>query len=149
MRSGSRAVTLLVGFFLAFSTLVLAQTATTSLHGTVYDPKGAVLSGAEVTIINPATGFTRKAKSDNQGNYQFLELPPAKYDVSAEASGFATTKQSAVALFVATPATLNITMQVTGGTVTVEVTGTSPLVNTQDASMGHAFEANQIADLPF
>ncbi|MGA8213742.1 MAG: carboxypeptidase-like regulatory domain-containing protein [Candidatus Sulfotelmatobacter sp.] len=149
MRSGSRVVTLLVGLFLAFSTLVLAQTATTSLRGTVYDAKGAVVSGAAVTIINPATGFTRTTKSDNQGSYQFLELPPARYDVAVAAPSFATLKQSGVELQVATPATLNVTMQVTGGTVTVEVSGTTPLVNTQDATMGHAFGADQIADLPF
>jgi hypothetical protein len=149
MRAGSRAVTLLVGFFLAFSALILAQTATTSLRGTVYDAKGAVVSGASVTITNPATGFSRTIKSDGQGNYQFLELPPAKYDLTVVGSGFATLKQSGVELQVATPATLNLTMQVTGGTVTVEVSGTTPLVNTQDASMGHAFGADQIADLPF
>ena len=149
MRSGSRVVTLLVASFLAFSTLVLAQTATTSLRGTVYDAKGAVLSGATVTITNPATGFSRKTKSDSQGSYQFIELPPAKYELAVEASGFATMKQSGVELLVASPATLNVTMQVTGGTVTVEVMGTTPLVNTQDASMGHAFGADQIADLPF
>jgi len=149
MRSGSRVGTLLVGFFLAFSALALAQTATTSLRGTVYDPKGAVVSGAAVNITNPATGFSRTMRSDNQGNYQFLELPPAKYDLAVNAAGFAALKQSGVELQVASPATLNITMQVAGGTVTVEVSGTAPLVNTQDASMGHAFEADQIADLPF
>jgi hypothetical protein len=148
MRSGSRVGTLLVGF-LAFSALALAQTATTSLRGTVYDPKGAVVSGAAVNITNPATGFSRTMKSDNQGNYQFLELPPAKYDLAVNAAGFAALKQSGVELQVASPATLNITMQVAGGTVTVEVSGTAPLVNTQDASMGHVFEADQIADLPF
>src|SRR5271165_7068923 len=149
MPSGSRVLTLLVGFFLAFNTLVLAQTATTSLRGTVYDAKGAVLSGATLTITNPDNGFSRTTKSDNQGSYQFLELPPAKYELAVDASGFATMKRSGLELLVASPATLNITMQVTGGTVTVEVQGTTPLVNTQDASLGHAFEADQIADLPF
>ncbi|MFZ0420539.1 MAG: carboxypeptidase-like regulatory domain-containing protein [Candidatus Sulfotelmatobacter sp.] len=145
----ARVVTRLVGFFLAMSALVLAQTATTSLRGTVYDAKGAVVAGASVTINNPATGFSRTIKSDGQGNYQFLELPPAKYELTVDARGFATMKQSGVELQVASPATLNINMQVTGGTVTVEVSGTAPLVNTQDASMGHAFGADQIADLPF
>src|SRR5271170_7939375 len=149
MRSGARVVILLVGFFLAFSTLVLAQTSTTSLHGTVFDAKGAVVAGATLTIRNPATGFTRTAKSDSEGRYQFLELPPAKYELAVDASGFAPLKQSGVELQVASPATLNITMQVTGGTVTVEVSGTTPLVNTQDATLGHAFGADQIADLPF
>lgn len=149
MRSGSRVVTLLVGFFLTLSTLVLAQTATTSLRGTVYDAKGAVVSGATITITNPATGFRRTSKSDGQGNYQFLELPPAKYNLTADSPGFATLTQSGLELQVATPANLNINMQVTGGTVKVEVSSTAPLVNTQDASMGHAFGADQIADLPF
>ncbi len=149
MGSGARVGTLLVGFFLAFSTLTLSQSSTTSLHGTVFDAKGAVVSGATVTIKNPATSFTRTTKSDSQGHYQFLELPPAKYELAADASGFATLKQSGVELQVASPATLNITMQVAGGTVTVEVSGSTPLVNTQDASLGHAFGADQISDLPF
>jgi hypothetical protein len=149
MRSGARVVTLLVAFSLALSTLILAQTSTTSLRGTVYDAKGAVVSAATLTITNPATGFSRTTKSDSQGSYQFLELPPAKYELAVDASGFATMKQSGVELQVASPATLNITMQVTGGTITVEVSGTTPLVNTQDATLGHAFGADQIADLPF
>jgi hypothetical protein len=149
MRSGSRVFALLVGFFLACSILFVAQTATTSLRGTVFDAKGAVVPGATVTITNPATGFSRTMKSDSQGNYQFLELPPAKYDMSVTAQGFAVLKQNGIELQVATPATLNVTMLVTGGTVTVEVASTAPLVNTQDATMGHAFGADQIADLPF
>ena len=108
-----------------------------------------MVSGATVTLSNPATGFTRTTKSDGQGNYQFLELPPAKYDLTVNAAGFAAVKQSGLELQVATPATLNVNMQVAGGTVTVEVSSTAPLVNTQDATMGHAFGADQIADLPF
>ena len=149
MRCGVRVVTLLAGFFLILSTFALSQTATTSLRGTVFDPKGAVVSGATVTLTDPSTGFSRKTTSDSQGGYQFLELPPAKYDVAVNAPGFGTMKQSGVVLEVATPATLNVNMQVSGGTVTVEVSGTTPLVNTQDATLGHAFGADQIADLPF
>lgn len=146
MRSGSWLFALSVGLLL--STLALAQTATTSLHGTVYDAKGAVVTGATITISNPATGFSRTTKSDGSGNYQFLELPPAKYDLTVNAAGFATMNQTGMELMVASPATLNVTMQVTGGTITVEVSGTAPLVNTQDASQGHAFGTEQIANLP-
>ncbi|MGA3349161.1 MAG: carboxypeptidase-like regulatory domain-containing protein, partial [Candidatus Sulfotelmatobacter sp.] len=149
MRSGLRVIALSVAVLLVPSVLLLAQTATTSLHGTVYDAKGAVVAGAIVTIVNPATGFSRTTKSDSQGSYQFLELPPAKYDLTVNSQGFATMKQSGLELQVATPATLNVNMEVTGGTVTVEVSSSAPLVNTQDASMGHAFGADQIADLPF
>jgi carboxypeptidase family protein len=149
MRSRSRAVTLFVGLFLACSFLLSAQTATTSLRGTVTDPKGAVVQGATVTLSNPATGFSRTTKSGSDGVYQFLEVPPATYTLTAGASGFATLKQDKVVLQVSLPATLDIPMQVRGTTEVVEVAGTAPLVNTQDASLGHAFNTEQVLSLPF
>jgi len=149
MRSGSRVVTPLVVFFLVFSTLIFAQTAATSLRGTVYDPGGAVVSGASIVLTNPATGFTRNAKTDSQGVYQFLDLPPATYEMTATSSGFATTKETGIQLLVNSPGTLNIKLQVAGEIVTVEVGGAAPMVNTVNASLGHAFDSVQIADLPF
>lgn len=149
MRSRLGVLTALCGFLFAFGVSLAAQTATTSLRGTVYDPKGAVISGAVVTVSNPATGFSRVAKTNAQGEYQLLELPPANYEVNVSAQGFATIKQTGVQLLVATPATLDFTEQVAGGTVVLEVQGTAPLVNTQDATLGHAFDTTQIADLPF
>jgi hypothetical protein len=149
MRSGSRVVTLLVGFFLAVSILASAQSATTSLRGTITDPKGAVLQGATVTLNNPATGYSRTTKSGNDGAYQFLEVPPATYTLTVTATGFATLKEEGVRLMVSTPATLNFTVAVQGQSVTVEVSGTAPLVNTTDATLGHAFGAEKIENLPF
>ena len=132
---------------LTLSTMLLAQS--TSLRGTVSDPKGAVVSGATLTLSDPATGFSRTTKSDSQGNYQFVEVPPATYLLTVTSPGFSTLKQTDLKLMVDTPATLNVAMQVAGGTVTVEVTGEAPLVNTTDASLGHAFGPDQIANLPF
>jgi hypothetical protein len=149
MRSASRLMVAIVISFLALSTLAFPQSATTSLRGTVYDPKGAVVPDATVTITNSAKGFTQITKTDGQGRYQFLELPPAIYSVSVSAAGFATVNQTGVELLVSTPGTMNMNMQVAGSTVTVEVAGTAPLVNTINASLGHAFGADQIANLPF
>src|SRR2546428_3856037 len=125
------------------------KTATRSLRGTVSDPKGAVIAGANVTLLNPATGYSRGVRADSQGAYQFVEVPPATYSVTVDAPGFAKLKQTDVALAVNTPAVLNLTTQVAGGTVMVEVTGAAPLVNTEDASLGHVFSAIQIQSLPF
>jgi hypothetical protein len=47
---------LFVFLFAAITTLSFCQTSTTSVRGTVTDPKGAVVSGATVTLTNPATG---------------------------------------------------------------------------------------------
>src|SRR5258708_19616831 len=90
MRSGLGVVSLLVGFLLAFSILASAQTATTSLRGAITDPKGAVLPGATVTLNNPATGFSRTTKSGNDGEYHFLQVPPATYLMTRTLSSFST-----------------------------------------------------------
>ncbi|HSB74161.1 MAG TPA: carboxypeptidase-like regulatory domain-containing protein [Terriglobales bacterium] len=130
------------------SAYVFAQTGTSSLRGTVTDPKGAVIAGATITLSNPQTGFTRTVKSNQQGEYQFVDVPPATYNVTADAAGFATLKQDYVTLLVNTPVRLDLPMQVAGAQTTVEVTGAAPLVNTTDASLGIAFGEQQVKELP-
>ncbi len=148
MRTGMRVVVRLIGFFLALTTFMSAQTATTSLRGAITDPKGAIIQGAIVTLQNPSTGFSRSVKSGNDGVYLFLEVPPATYQLTVTVSGFATIKQDRVTLQVNQPATLDIAMQVKGTTEVVEVSGEAPLVNTTDASQGNVFNATQLENLP-
>src|SRR5579872_3982276 len=147
MRSGSRAVAA-VSFWLTLSIFCVAQSATSSLHGTVSDSKGLLVANANLILSNPNTGFTRTTQTDAQGIYQFLEVPPAKYVLTVQASGFATVKRENVVLQVSSPATLNISLQVQGATVTVDVHGEAPMVNTTDATLGNNFDARQLTDLP-
>ena len=142
--------TVVVTFVSLFTlgTLVFAQSANTSLRGTVSDPKGAVVSGATVTLANASTGFSRTVKSSNDGVYQFLEVPPATYVLTVTVAGFATIKQDNVTLQVSQPATLDVTLQVAGTTEVVEVSGAAPLVNTTDASQGNVFNSIQLTSLP-
>ena len=148
MRSSSKLLVAAIGFFVALSTLAFTQSATTSLHGTISDEKGAVVQGAIVTINNAATGYTRSTKSSADGVYQFLEVPPSSYTLTVTAPGFATMKQEKVVLQVSQPATVDMAMQIKGTTEVVEVTGEAPVVNTQDATLGNNFNARQLTDLP-
>jgi hypothetical protein len=129
------------------ASLAVAQS-TTSLHGVLSDPKGAVLTGATVKISDPQTGFARTVTSGEDGVYQFLQIPPATYTLTVTSPGFATIKREHVTLQVNTPATLNFTLQIEGSKVQVEVTSEAPLVNTQDASIGNAFDERQLIRLP-
>jgi len=126
-----------------------AQSSTTALRGTIVDPKGAAIPGAEVTIANPATALSRTTKSNEQGIYQFQELPPASYTLTIKARGFNTLRVDDVVLLVNTPATMNQRLQVQTVAETVEVTSHAPLVNSQDATIGHAFTSEQMTTLPF
>ena len=148
MRSGSWLAALVIGSILALGTFAFAQSATTSLHGTISDEKGAVVTGAKITITNPATGFSRTVNTDDQGSYQFLEVPPSTYIMTVTAAGFATTKRENVVLQVSSPATVNMSLQVQGGSVVIDVTSEAPQVNTQDATLGNNFNARQLIDLP-
>jgi hypothetical protein len=149
MRSGLRVIKLWICFFLIAAPILSAQTGTTSLRGVVRDAKEAVLPDATVTINDPQSGFSRTMKTNGQGEYQFLQLPPSTYTVTVNAQGFGTLRQEKVELLVAVPSTLNVTMQVKGQVVTVEVTGEGTHVNTTDATMGNAFDTKQIQELPF
>src|ERR1035438_1234214 len=59
-----------------------------SLRGTVTDPSAAVVPGA--TVVATGNGVTRTATSDGQGRYTLPNMPPGKYSVRADASGFVT-----------------------------------------------------------
>ena len=126
-----------------------AQTVTTSVRGTITDPKGASVPGATVTLTSPEIGLTLTTKTDRDGAYQFLELRPATYTLTVAAAGFATLRQSGLQLLVATPRTNDLKLGVAGVITTVEVVSSALTLNTTDATLGNAFSQTQIAALPF
>src|SRR5450759_3029834 len=88
--------------------MMQAQVApTASLTGTVLDPSGAAIPAADVRLINPETGFERKATAQSDGTYLFAQVPVGLYRVEAGAAGFSQFKQSGVRLNVNTSTTLN------------------------------------------
>src|SRR5579864_1464975 len=88
MPSPSCLIIRLVGFLLAISAIVFAQSGTTSLRGTVTDPSLAVVSGANVNLANPERGFTRTVTTGYSGNYEFLQLQPGVYQLTVAVAGF-------------------------------------------------------------
>ncbi len=123
-------------------------TATSSLQGTVIDKSQAVLSGAEVTLTNKATGVVRSAKTDNTGVYKFASVPAGIYDIKVANSGFAGVSAKNVELLVGATTTQNFTLNPGGVSETVEVTGTAPLVDQQKTDVGQTVTPEQIQELP-
>src|SRR4030081_3326931 len=87
-------------FALLFSLPSAAQKVTGTIRGTVTDPSGAVVAGAEVTVSNPANGDTRTAKTAPQREYVFADLPASTYDLSVKGTGFKEYVSHGVELFV-------------------------------------------------
>jgi hypothetical protein len=113
--------------------------ATTSLSGRVTDPTGAIVPEVVITISQQAQNITRKTIADASGFYQFLQVPPGSYTIKAEKPGFATLLQTNVLLQVNLPATAELKMEVGNVSQTIAVEAEAPPINTQDASIGNAF----------
>jgi hypothetical protein len=89
--------TLKLIFFAAVAALLLsltleAQTGTGGVRGSVTDPSGAAIPGANVTVKS-ADGKTGNATSNGQGQYEIHGLAPGKYSISATARGFSPATQ--------------------------------------------------------
>src|SRR5450759_3339986 len=78
------AVCLLVGL----AGVVRAQVTSGTISGTVADPNGAVVQGANVTATNLATNAARTTSSDSDGHFAFTLVPPGRYRIEVTAQGF-------------------------------------------------------------
>ena len=142
-----RFIAVLVVFFLS-SVVSFAQTGTTSVHGTVTDKTGAVISAAKVTVQNPESAVERTMETGAAGEFDFLALPPGTYSLVVEASGFRKYEHKGLQLLVNSPTTTNVTLELGSSAQTVEVSAQTVTLNTTDASLGKAFSERQVRDLP-
>jgi hypothetical protein len=124
-----------------------AQSGTTSLRGVVTDASQAVIANVKITLTNPATGLMQSTTTTRQGEYQFLQLSPGSYTVTASADGFSPATREGVTLLVDTPATLNLSLSVGRVEAQVEVVGNTG-INSTDATLGNPFDSKQILELP-
>jgi hypothetical protein len=110
-----------------------AQGGGSGFAGTVTDSSGGVLFGVTVEASSPALiEKVRTAKTDNQGRYSIIDLPPGVYAVTFTMSGFETVKRENIQLPAAFVATVNATLpagQLAGTVVVAGVTSTVDLAN--------------------
>src|SRR5690242_1111170 len=89
-------VLLTVAIMLAGCLPSFAQVVKGSISGTVIDPGGAVVSGAQIKATNSETGATFATTSDSSGLFRFSLLPVGKYKVEITATGFKTVIQNGI-----------------------------------------------------
>src|SRR5712691_513805 len=111
LRFGKLAVVVAV---LCFSALAFAQGgATGAITGTVQDASGAVISGAQVNVVNEATGqVLRKVSTDSSGTFTATLLRVGNYSLEVSAPGFATSKISGIAVRITETTRLNAVLKV-------------------------------------
>ena len=128
----------------------VGQTGTSAVRGTIVDPQGQVVSGANVTLTNTETNATRNQSTSDSGIFVFELVPPGTYRVDVEAAGFKKAIVTNIQALVAKPTEMNVQLEIGAvtETVTVAATGGEVMLNTQDASLGNNFVTKQIGELP-
>lgn len=120
---------------------------TGSIVGTVSDPSGAVISGAEVTITNVAAGQVIRLTTNSSGAFNSGALIPGDYKTRVVATGFDVVEVPTTVLLGNT-ATVNVSLRIEQEKQVVEVEGSATQVNTEQPTVQGVLTAKQIENLP-
>jgi hypothetical protein len=126
-----------------------AQVAQCSLTGTVTDPQGHRVPGAAVSVVQNATGLSRKTLTNSQGTYLLDHLPAGPYTASISKRGFEEFRANQVEETVGRTQTLNASLGL-AKSAAERTTVNEPFVqlDKSDAAIGTAIERQQTQELP-
>ncbi len=138
-----------VAFLMAMLTCkAFGQADSGTIVGSVTDPAGAVVPGATVTISNVATGLTRTATTNANGQYRADAFPTGPLTITVEQSGFQKLVRSGIALTAADTLTVNLALSVGNVQETVQVTSEAPLLQSQTAAVTTLITNQQMLETP-
>ena len=146
MRTGvsSRLVFLLA----AVACQALAQVGNGTITGTVTDPAGAVVAGAQVQAKNAETGVVYTAATTSAGIYTITDLPVGTYTVTAAVQGFKTYTHSNLAVSAVSTVREDVALQIGASTESVTVTGEASLLKTESGELATNVSIDQLDQLP-
>jgi hypothetical protein len=124
---------------------VNAQSYRGTIRGTIYDPRGAVIPGAEITVTDSETNETRIVQSGADGEFSISSLRPGAYQIETTAKGFIKSVQQ-LGLAVNQEIRIDVEMSI-GGSDTVTINASKDLKE-DSASLGTVIYNNQITGLP-
>jgi outer membrane receptor protein involved in Fe transport len=137
-----------VVLFLLSSSILFAQTVDTSILGSVTDPQGSVVVGATVVVRAEATGQEKTVTTSADGQYRVQYLVPGTYSVTVTASGFAPTTRTGIQLALSQQIHLDVALSLGSTQQTVEVTASTALLQTENATLGTTVDTNRTLNLP-
>ena len=124
-----------------------AQSATSSLGGTVMDENRALVEDAIITVSHVDTGLRRQVRTNDRGFFAFSLLPPGNYTLTVQRQGFTTLEARDVKLNVNDQLALRLQLQVGQIGESVAIEG-SALVQTETAAVGTVINRQLVENLP-
>jgi Carboxypeptidase regulatory-like domain/TonB dependent receptor len=152
LRKGIRVVLGTLSALILLVVNMASQTTSGTILGTVFDPSGAVVASAKITVVNLGTDQSRTELTNSSGDYVVQDLVAGTYQVRVEAAGFKTFVDTGLTLESQTILRVNAKLTVgrTGGgaSETIEVRGTAPVITTETGTVTAQVEKQAITDLP-
>jgi len=130
------------------ATTVFASGPTGTVTGTVTDPSGAVVPKAHITVVNEATNATRDAETNDDGDYTVALLPPGRYQVTAERTGFRKSVLSDVTVDVDQTVRVDFALVIGATTEEVKVKDTPPAIQSDTSTLGQVVNNRLVQELP-
>src|SRR6266446_1345024 len=125
-----------------------AQTFRGAINGTVTDPSGAVVPGAQVKATNKATSIDYTSESTSDGHFVFQDLPVGTYEVSVTANGFPTLEVDNILVGQGAIYTLNAGMKMSQQSTTVEVSAAALTLDTTTSTQSTLVEGANLQTMP-
>lgn len=140
---------LAVLFCIALPFSAVAQIGGTgTIQGTVTDPSGAVVAGAQVSAVNNATGTAMVRTTTADGLYSLAPLNPGIYTVTIVAPGFSKLVRENIHVDAMQVLPLNVALQVGATSQTVTVNSAPPPLDTENATLGAVMENDVYQSIP-
>lgn len=137
----------LAALFVLLAALLPGQS-TGGIQGTITDPSGAVVAGANVTVTNQATGEVHNLKTDSAGLYAEPSLVPGSYRVQVEAPGMGKTIAENVTVAVSTTVRQDFSLTLQSTTSTIEIQGSAPVIDSTNVSVGDVINQRTVQEIP-
>jgi hypothetical protein len=119
------------------------------IDGTVTDPTGAAVPGAEIAVNNVATAQIFKATTNEQGVWALPSMAAGEYKVVVSKPGFKSGIVPSVTVNAGVPALVNVKLEIGAATETVEVVGGAEIVQATSATVSSTIGGRQLFELPF
>jgi hypothetical protein len=142
------AIRFLSVFVLLAPVPLTAQSYQGGIRGTVTDPAGAAIAGANVSLTDEATKLIRSAVTAASGEYVFTAVEPATYTLSVKASGFKQYEQTSMRVAAQDFKTIDLSLVLGANAEIVEVNATNFLIDNTTASNGQEIDTQKLVDLP-
>lgn len=139
---------LTAGIFLSNPTAAFAQSDNSSIAGTITDSTGAVIAGANISVISELTNAERKTLSNQSGFYTIAGLAPGKYTVTVTSTGFGKVTRTNNNLDPSIPATVNISLPNGVTSQQVEITASETTLQADSSTLGRVITSSQADNLP-